>query len=217
MPSLVRTAQVLRWGNRWVVDIDSPVKCYLQLFMTFLLCGMIICRAGSNSSVEEMLGNQGVTESNMMQYLGIIEQRTSEILQAYASSQQMTQAVNTQVRISSKQSRDTDGQYRCLWASQLTSCSQNYTYNVAQSPAQPPLPRIAQLPKLLLLMMYRSGLRRHRGWRCRSFPRWGRRPSSQRPTTGLGRFQLRRRFRPRRRRKVSSSELLVWRVVIIEV
>eukprot|EP00752_Nemacystus_decipiens_P012433 g11015.t1 len=52
--------------------------------------------AGSNSSVEEMLGNQGVTESNMMQYLGIIEQRTSEILQAYAASQQMTQAVETQ-------------------------------------------------------------------------------------------------------------------------
>jgi hypothetical protein len=30
---------------------------------------------------------QGVTESNMMQYLGIIEQRTTEILQAYAASQ----------------------------------------------------------------------------------------------------------------------------------
>ena len=30
---------------------------------------------------------QGVTESNMMQYLGIIEQRTIEILQAYAQSQ----------------------------------------------------------------------------------------------------------------------------------
>ncbi|CAN0012254.1 unnamed protein product, partial [Ectocarpus sp. 12 AP-2014] len=52
--------------------------------------------AGSNSSVEEMLGNQGVTESNMMQYLGIIEQRTSEILQAYAASQQMTQAAENQ-------------------------------------------------------------------------------------------------------------------------
>lgn len=63
-----------------------------------------LCRyknsAGSNSSVEEMLGNQGVTESNMMQYLGIIEQRTSEILQAYATSQQLTQAANTQVRAS---------------------------------------------------------------------------------------------------------------------
>jgi chromosome segregation ATPase len=42
--------------------------------------------AGTNA-VDEILGNQGVTESNMMQYLGIIEQRTSEILQAYAASQ----------------------------------------------------------------------------------------------------------------------------------
>jgi chromosome segregation ATPase len=48
----------------------------------------IFTRIGAqSSSVDEMLGNQGVTESNMMQYLGIIEQRTSEILQAYAASQ----------------------------------------------------------------------------------------------------------------------------------
>ena len=31
----------------------------------------------------EMLGNQGVTDSNIMQYLGIIEQRTNEILQMF--------------------------------------------------------------------------------------------------------------------------------------
>lgn len=48
----------------------------------------IFTRIGAGTtSVDEMLGNQGVTESNMMQYLGIIEQRTSEILQAYAASQ----------------------------------------------------------------------------------------------------------------------------------
>lgn len=41
----------------------------------------------SQSAVSEMLGNAGVTESNMMQYLGIIEQRTNEILQMYASIQ----------------------------------------------------------------------------------------------------------------------------------
>ena len=35
----------------------------------------------------EMLGNEGVTEANMMQYLGIIEQRTNEILQLYAATQ----------------------------------------------------------------------------------------------------------------------------------
>mmetsp|Transcript_32208 Transcript_32208/g.32834 ORF Transcript_32208/g.32834 Transcript_32208/m.32834 type:complete len:537 (+) Transcript_32208:85-1695(+) len=48
----------------------------------------IFTRIGAGtSSVEEMLGNQEVTESNMMQYLGIIEQRTSEILQIYAATQ----------------------------------------------------------------------------------------------------------------------------------
>lgn len=55
--------------------------------------------------MEEMLGNQGVTESNMMQYLGIIEQRASEILQAYAASQQMTQVVDRQVRSWREQAR----------------------------------------------------------------------------------------------------------------
>ena len=46
------------------------------------------CGAGGGATaVEEMLGNQGVTESNMMQYLGVIERRTIEILQMYAASQ----------------------------------------------------------------------------------------------------------------------------------
>lgn len=42
-----------------------------------------------NSAVayDELLGSQGVTESNMLQYLGFIEQRTAEILQAYAEAQ----------------------------------------------------------------------------------------------------------------------------------
>lgn len=48
----------------------------------------IFTRIGATQgSVDEMLGNQGVTESNMMQYLGIIEQKTTEILQSYAASQ----------------------------------------------------------------------------------------------------------------------------------
>ena len=51
----------------------------------------IFSRLGcASTSVEEMLGNQGATESNMMQYLEIIEQRTTEILQMYAASQQST-------------------------------------------------------------------------------------------------------------------------------
>lgn len=41
----------------------------------------------SNSTVSEMLGTMGVTESNIMQYLGIIEQRTNELLQMWKSQQ----------------------------------------------------------------------------------------------------------------------------------
>ena len=66
-------------------------KCLILFYRTINNYGIhsIFTRIGAaNTSVEEMLGSQGVTESNMMQYLGIIEQRTSEILQAYAVSQQ---------------------------------------------------------------------------------------------------------------------------------
>jgi len=48
---------------------------------TFIKIG---CNAEAVSAV---LGNQGVTESNMMQYLGIMEQRTNEILQMFAAVQ----------------------------------------------------------------------------------------------------------------------------------
>lgn len=35
----------------------------------------------STPAVQEMLGDVGITEVNMLQYLGILEQRTNEILQ----------------------------------------------------------------------------------------------------------------------------------------
>jgi len=35
------------------------------------------------TSLTDMLGNTGISENNIMQYLGIIEQRTNEILQLY--------------------------------------------------------------------------------------------------------------------------------------
>ena len=41
---------------------------------------------GSNSTMKDLVGDEGVTESNVLQYLGIIEQRTNEVLQVYASS-----------------------------------------------------------------------------------------------------------------------------------
>ena len=46
----------------------------------------IFNKVGCNTpAVREMLGEGGVSDGNMMQYLGIIEQRTNEILQLYAS------------------------------------------------------------------------------------------------------------------------------------
>eukprot|EP00899_Mesostigma_viride_P003312 jgi/Mesvir1/12982/Mv05993-RA.1 len=51
----------------------------------------IFNKIGCNTpAVMEMLGDQGVSEGNMMQYLGIIEQRTNEILQMYAAHQAMS-------------------------------------------------------------------------------------------------------------------------------
>ena len=48
----------------------------------------IFNKIGCNTPANlEMLGKEGVTEANMMQYLGIIEQRTNEILQLYAATQ----------------------------------------------------------------------------------------------------------------------------------
>lgn len=42
----------------------------------------------SQDSYVELMGSTGVTESNMMHYLGAIEQRTNEILQMYSACQQ---------------------------------------------------------------------------------------------------------------------------------
>ena len=40
----------------------------------------------STPAVQEMLGDAGITEVNMLQYLGILEQRTNEILQVGATT-----------------------------------------------------------------------------------------------------------------------------------
>jgi len=57
----------------------------------------IFNKIGCNTPANmEMLGNEGVTETNMMQYLGIIEQRTNEILQLYAATQAREGVVDAQ-------------------------------------------------------------------------------------------------------------------------
>ena len=50
------------------------------------------CNTPANA---ELLGGDGVTDGNMMQYLGIIEQRTNEILQMYAASMMAQGGSNT--------------------------------------------------------------------------------------------------------------------------
>eukprot|EP01035_Chromulina_nebulosa_P021348 gene21348-27658_t len=59
-------------------------------------------KVSSGANMDEILSNQGVTESNMMQYLGYIEQKTAEILQAYAVSQSMNQSSNNLNQTSEK-------------------------------------------------------------------------------------------------------------------
>lgn len=54
------------------------------------------------TTVRELVGDSGVTETNMMLYLGLIEQRINEILQAYM--QYEAAAVG---KVSSNEGRDT--------------------------------------------------------------------------------------------------------------
>lgn len=55
----------------------------------------IFNKIGCNTPANmELLGNEGVTEGNMMQYLGIIEQRTNEILQLCAATQAQARDVS---------------------------------------------------------------------------------------------------------------------------
>jgi len=57
----------------------------------------IFNKIGCNTpAAREMLGDEGVTEQNMMQYLGIIEQRTNEILQLYAATQAREGVIDAQ-------------------------------------------------------------------------------------------------------------------------
>ena len=48
----------------------------------------------NNSSNRELLGDQGVNETNMLAYLGVIEQRANEVIQMYAATQAIAAAAN---------------------------------------------------------------------------------------------------------------------------
>lgn len=60
------------------LKIVNSLKVGIQSLFTKLEC--------NTSSMAEMLSDAMVTEANMMQYLGMIEQRTNEVLQMYATS-----------------------------------------------------------------------------------------------------------------------------------
>ena len=62
-----RVAQVLAMVKKRVQEIFHRIGC-------------------RNTIAASFVGNQGVTDSNLMQHLGIIEQRTNEVLQMYAAS-----------------------------------------------------------------------------------------------------------------------------------
>ena len=48
----------------------------------------IFTKIGCNAqATRDLLGEEGITEGNLMQYLGVIEQRTNEILALYAATQ----------------------------------------------------------------------------------------------------------------------------------
>jgi hypothetical protein len=77
-PVCTRLRPTLHWPNVFSGTITQLKNGIHQIFTRI---------GAASASVDEMLGNQGVTETNMLQYLGIIEQRTSEILQQFAVTQ----------------------------------------------------------------------------------------------------------------------------------
>jgi chromosome segregation ATPase len=54
----------------------NSIKASIENIFNLIDCNINEC--------QELLGTQGVTESNMMTYLGVIEQRIHEIIQAFA-------------------------------------------------------------------------------------------------------------------------------------
>ena len=84
-----------------------PKHCrFLAVFIVLLINSLFVVAAGIESlfgkvncdknAIDDMLGtNQGVTDTNLLQYLGVIEERTNELLltQAYVNSQKVRQNI----------------------------------------------------------------------------------------------------------------------------
>ena len=78
----------------------------MAVFIVLLINSLFVAAAGIESlfgkvncdknAIDDMLGtNQGVTDTNLLQYLGVIEERTNELLltQAYVNSQKVRQNI----------------------------------------------------------------------------------------------------------------------------
>ncbi|CAE7941321.1 ODA1, partial [Symbiodinium sp. KB8] len=65
----------------WLLPEEVPCLCHPSLFCTFPQVGT------NEEAVAESLISTGVTDGNVLQFLGLIEQRVSEIVQMYRMAQ----------------------------------------------------------------------------------------------------------------------------------
>ena len=80
--------QKLERTERRIEEYDSRAarsRKQIQHFKNSINSILARIGAGASAGHDELLGN--LTESNMLQYLGIIEQKTTEVLHAYAATQ----------------------------------------------------------------------------------------------------------------------------------
>lgn len=69
-------------------DTISELKSSIQSMYSRLGSNRSSGGAGGEEGMDEFLGSQGVTETSMLQYLGIIEQKTSELLHLYCETRE---------------------------------------------------------------------------------------------------------------------------------
>ena len=80
--------QKLERTERRIEEYDSRAarsRKQIQHFKNSINSILARIGAGASAGHDELLGN--LTESNMLQYLGVIEQKTTEVLHAYAATQ----------------------------------------------------------------------------------------------------------------------------------
>ena len=91
----VQRKRILQDLEKQLVKTDANTQQYEKRFqgtqMTFdalkeCVASMYAKLGCDDPSNRELLGDQGVTEANILSYLGVIEQRSNEILQMYAAA-----------------------------------------------------------------------------------------------------------------------------------